>query len=655
LAIAELHPRQADYPRRIGVEELFQAYGDAVRLRCRDILHNESDVEDAVQEVFAHVARSPVPIDNPLSYLNRVARNVCNDEFRRRDRQRQAFEAAELDACSGVDDIVDPVEMVASSMDAPSLLQRLSHMERVVVLMRLNDLTDEQIARRLAVSASTVRNWLFRARKKVMAELAHPGRLAILITAALSGLRRRLAGRQTEIAQATSWTALAVPASAAALALLVGIGAPAPGGRPAARASSDAVATRAPDDQSAGQLTPDAPAGPPAAAAAGWTRHQLAGGGLGIPLPAWNPTGPQPTTQNTRMTDVEPSPDYAGDHTVYAVGVSQFCGGLPFCVAVFRSTDGGASWPPESYTSSATTVGPGTNPPELLLPPSAYENGTFYLYDAEGLLETQTRGQGFQPTLAASEYGRSYAGLAPASSGYDVVLSSPSHLIYYKGGRSVDVMPGVFVQQTGSPNGAAAAIGSLLLQPTHSSTGSVAGSTCATYALPCPASLGGSSILGCDQKSNGTCSSYFDSSWNSPIRLSPGDAGKMVLAVSTDGLAILDLTRASGQPRFTEIAPPPGAQVEDAALVGSGTSTRVVLAAGSTGGDRSAGGLYVAGLTGQRLDGSWTKVAQQLGQADYVLVRALATGELIAQRIVPDGWGFSCSRDAGATWVTCGS
>jgi RNA polymerase sigma-70 factor (ECF subfamily) len=87
-----------------------------VQRRCRGLLRDEDEAQDAAQEVFVRVLKSSHRLSNryPSSLLYRVATNVCLNRLR--DRSRRP-------TLSG-DDILARIATTAD-LDTPLLLERL--------------------------------------------------------------------------------------------------------------------------------------------------------------------------------------------------------------------------------------------------------------------------------------------------------------------------------------------------------------------------------------------------------------------------------------------------------------------------------------------------------------------------------------------------
>lgn len=85
--------------KALEIERIYREYGAMVRRRCLSILGDESDAEDAMQEVFVRVLRSIGSFRgqaSPATWLYRIATNICLNRIRNvRNRERLDKEVLE--------------------------------------------------------------------------------------------------------------------------------------------------------------------------------------------------------------------------------------------------------------------------------------------------------------------------------------------------------------------------------------------------------------------------------------------------------------------------------------------------------------------------------------------------------------------------------
>ncbi len=158
-------------PTDAELQTLYTAYAPVIHRRCRSILGNEEDANDAVQETFSRVIVHWEKFrgeSSPLTWMYRISTNYCLNRVRnRRSRadKRHVFRE----------------EIVSTSFErgrgiwedeetARRLLDLASEEERAIVIhLFFDEMTREQAARMVGVSVPTLRNrlntFLKRARK----------------------------------------------------------------------------------------------------------------------------------------------------------------------------------------------------------------------------------------------------------------------------------------------------------------------------------------------------------------------------------------------------------------------------------------------------------------------------------------------------------
>ena len=128
----------------------------ALRVTTR-LLRDRAEAEDAAAEALARTARqwSRVgELPHRDAWVQRVAANVAIDQLRRR---RHAPEAA-------VDAIVDPADPLLGRLEVADLLRGLPARQREVLVLRyLLDLSTDDVAAALGISANSVKTHMTRA------------------------------------------------------------------------------------------------------------------------------------------------------------------------------------------------------------------------------------------------------------------------------------------------------------------------------------------------------------------------------------------------------------------------------------------------------------------------------------------------------------
>lgn len=127
---------------------------------AKAILHNETDVEDAVSEAVCRAFDKIHTIRQPKffkTWLTRVVINCCYDILR----QQKGLFPLEILPEEGRDDDLD------TPLDVRQALQSLSENDRLAMtLFYLNDMPVKEIAKLLAISEGAVKMRLSHGRKK---------------------------------------------------------------------------------------------------------------------------------------------------------------------------------------------------------------------------------------------------------------------------------------------------------------------------------------------------------------------------------------------------------------------------------------------------------------------------------------------------------
>ncbi len=138
------------------IAELYRRCGALVLRRCRLLLRDPAEAEDALQEVFVRLLMYGASLEGepvPLSWLYRTAERCCFDRLRRRRREEPADEAALEREPAPLDE--------ALGSEAREMLGRFFHrlpekLKRLALLHYLDGLPQERIAEELGWSRRTV-------------------------------------------------------------------------------------------------------------------------------------------------------------------------------------------------------------------------------------------------------------------------------------------------------------------------------------------------------------------------------------------------------------------------------------------------------------------------------------------------------------------
>ena len=148
-------------------QSLYERYGPAVRRFALFLCGDPTIADDITSETFVRVwpARGRIRELTVKSYLFAIARNVYRDVQRRTWRQT-VLDAEGPDERVSVHTHVEQKEEVIAVLKA---LQGLPEVDRAILLMRaLDDMTYEEIAGALDITASTAKVKAHRARAKLM-------------------------------------------------------------------------------------------------------------------------------------------------------------------------------------------------------------------------------------------------------------------------------------------------------------------------------------------------------------------------------------------------------------------------------------------------------------------------------------------------------
>jgi RNA polymerase sigma factor (sigma-70 family) len=140
------------------LRRLFQSEAPRLHRYFHRKTGNNDAAADLVQDTFVNMAaRPPASIINPAAYLQRIARNLLVDCFRKR--RRFENDAIPLDEC---DVTVPPLQEEMSRYR--QAIDGLSEKTRVVFLFqRVHGLTYKEISHKLGISVSTVEYHMMRA------------------------------------------------------------------------------------------------------------------------------------------------------------------------------------------------------------------------------------------------------------------------------------------------------------------------------------------------------------------------------------------------------------------------------------------------------------------------------------------------------------
>ncbi|MEX2207746.1 MAG: sigma-70 family RNA polymerase sigma factor [Myxococcota bacterium] len=162
--------------------EIFAFQRASVLRLCRRMLDDVASAEDATSEVFLRAQRSLDTYDpeRPFApWLRRLASNYCIDQLRIRRTERGLFSAADLSSGDLADDAPDVLQRIARHEERREVVDALDALPAAyrlpLVLRFYRDLDYDAIAEILGVTRNQVGTLLFRAKKRLRAELVAKG------------------------------------------------------------------------------------------------------------------------------------------------------------------------------------------------------------------------------------------------------------------------------------------------------------------------------------------------------------------------------------------------------------------------------------------------------------------------------------------------
>ena len=181
----QVFPEHLQAQTPLDVEQLLALYADDVLRICKVYLGKRSMAEDAFQDVFVKVCckadtyRGETPV---RFWLLAIARNVCRDYLRsswfsrvvsyEEWTERKATDGdtpvrrKQMQSSKQEDAIIGGLQEDSALMSAVNALP--TRYKDVILLRFYYDLNNQEIARHLKITESTVRSRIFRARKKLV-------------------------------------------------------------------------------------------------------------------------------------------------------------------------------------------------------------------------------------------------------------------------------------------------------------------------------------------------------------------------------------------------------------------------------------------------------------------------------------------------------
>lgn len=165
-------------------EILLRRYQQKIHACARRMSFDRADVDDLAQETFVRVLEALPRFEGRSSFntwLTRIAKNTCIDEFRRRKtHQARRFEPADVERfwAGQADPGPLPYEAALDQARACHLDEAIAELpedqRRVAELALVEDMAQAEVAERLGLTVEAVKGRLKRARVRLRRRLSEP-------------------------------------------------------------------------------------------------------------------------------------------------------------------------------------------------------------------------------------------------------------------------------------------------------------------------------------------------------------------------------------------------------------------------------------------------------------------------------------------------
>lgn len=164
-----------DRDDQIKFEEIYNAYRKQMFLVANSILHNESDAEDVVHDVFVNIATKKMTfihqIDNPedlRNYLLKSAKNTALNETKEKDRNNVSLDTvSEYDIDEISDDLF--IEIICNKSEYDKVVQAMLSMDEpyrdILYYHFVLELSVPDAAKHLNRNVATAKKQLVRGKK----------------------------------------------------------------------------------------------------------------------------------------------------------------------------------------------------------------------------------------------------------------------------------------------------------------------------------------------------------------------------------------------------------------------------------------------------------------------------------------------------------
>ncbi|MEQ1504058.1 MAG: RNA polymerase sigma factor [Myxococcota bacterium] len=165
-------PRRAAVSRELDIDALYRRYGDLVYGRCRSLLQNEADAQEAAQEVFLRVWRYRDGFRgeaSPTTWLFKVTTTTCLNRLRTR-RRRPEDPVEEMPPGTAINDTVLHEIELRNLLDAV-LGDEDERTVQCVVYHYADGMTHDEVGALLGVTGAAVRKRIAQFRTRLQGQL----------------------------------------------------------------------------------------------------------------------------------------------------------------------------------------------------------------------------------------------------------------------------------------------------------------------------------------------------------------------------------------------------------------------------------------------------------------------------------------------------
>lgn len=147
------------------LDRFVQSYGSELRRYLQRTLSKQEDIEDVFQETFCRVLEDERAdsLENPAAFLQRTARNIVIDRYRRNRLQLESATKGlgEIGDYPQEDTFLDFGEMSSAYLEA--LAELPERCRQVFLMCRHDGLSNAEIAKNLGISMRMVQKHLVKA------------------------------------------------------------------------------------------------------------------------------------------------------------------------------------------------------------------------------------------------------------------------------------------------------------------------------------------------------------------------------------------------------------------------------------------------------------------------------------------------------------